>query len=183
MQYKRGMHEVIPLPPGRAAEYVRHMVAADADSGEGGVYFHPYGKDETVDRAVLLERTAQRWRTPLGEPGWRRAWGWVRDDRIVGHAELVGGHLLSELHRAHLGMGIEKAFRGQGGGRALLTTLVDWARAEPALSWIDLGVFAGNERARSLYCAFGFVEVARTRDRFRVDGVSIEDISMSLALG
>jgi len=48
--------------------------------------------------------------------------------------------------------------------------------------WIDLGVFAHNEAARALYKSVGFVEVGTVKDQFRVDGVSIDDVSMTLAL-
>jgi RimJ/RimL family protein N-acetyltransferase len=43
-------------------------------------------------------------------------------------------------------------------------------------------VFAHNHRARALYAAAGFIEVGTTRDRFRVDGVAIDDVAMTLAL-
>ena len=60
---------------------------------------------------------------------------------------------------------------------------MQWCRDATDLAWIDLGVFAHNEAARALYRKVGFVELGTTRDRFRVDGTSIDDIHMTLALG
>lgn len=171
------------LTLGDVEAYVHHMIRADADSGAGGVHFTPYGRDETVDVPGAIARERHRWSTPLEVPGWRRAWGWFRADTLVGHAYLAGGHLRSELHRASLGMGLEHGHRRQGGGRALLEAALAWARAEEALVWVDLGVFAANLPAQALYRRAGFVERGRTPDRFRVDGVSIDDISMSLSVG
>jgi ribosomal protein S18 acetylase RimI-like enzyme len=80
-----------------------------------------------------------------------------------------------------LGMGVERGFRGQGHGRALLAAAIAWAK-NAELAWLDLGVFAHNRRARALYAAVGFVEVGITRDRYRVDGTVIDDVAMVLAL-
>jgi ribosomal protein S18 acetylase RimI-like enzyme len=78
-------------------------------------------------------------------------------------------------------MGVERGWRGRGHGRALLAAAIAWARGAE-LAWIDLGVFAHNQRARALYAAVGFIEIGVTRDRFRVDGTAIDDIAMALAL-
>jgi RimJ/RimL family protein N-acetyltransferase len=63
-----------------------------------------------------------------------------------------------------------------------METAIAWARGEARLSYIDLGVFVGNDRARRLYERMGFVEQWIRRDAFRVEGVVIDDIQMTLAL-
>jgi ribosomal protein S18 acetylase RimI-like enzyme len=68
-----------------------------------------------------------------------------------------------------------------GPGPALLAAAIGWAR-RAELAWLDLGVFAHNHRARKLYTAVGFVEVGTTRDRYRVDDASIDDVAMALRL-
>ncbi len=62
-----------------------------------------------------------------------------------------------------LGLAVFAAHRGKGVARALMTALVDRARAEgvPALS---LSVEDGNEAARGLYDSLGFVTVGRVGD-------------------
>lgn len=177
------MASVQLLELSQVADYIDHMREADADSGVGAPHFHPYSATAPFDRAEALAREQRRWQTPLDAPGWRRAWGWLRDGQLVGHAYLAGGHLASELHRASLGMALQAGHRRQGGGSALLSSVVAWARAAPQLAWIDLGVFAENSPAQAVYQRFGFSETGRVADRFRVDGVSIDDIQMSLWVG
>jgi len=102
---------------------------------------------------------------------------------VVGHLELRGGRITAEMHRATLGMGLGRAYTGQGYGRRLVEVAVRWAREDAGLSWIDLGVFAGNERARRLYQRMGFVQQGAREDAFRIDaGVSVTDIQMALDL-
>lgn len=62
-----------------------------------------------------------------------------------------------------------------------MTEAITWARAE-GLRWLDLGVFADNAPARALYRQLGFVEVGTVPDAFRIDGRSVEDVSMVLDL-
>jgi RimJ/RimL family protein N-acetyltransferase len=161
---------------------VGHIARHSAESGrDGDLIFRPRSSDAPIDELATIERHQIGWAQPLDEPYWLRTWGVVIDGEIRGHIDLHGGRLSTEFHRAMLGMGVERAWRGQGHGRALLATAIGWAR-NAELAWLDLGVFAHNHRARALYAAVGFVEVGVTRDRFRVDGMSIDDVSMVLAL-
>ena len=118
------------------------------------------------------------------EPSWFRLWvaRETATDAIVGHIDLSGGRLVSELHRAELGMGIERAHRGRGVGPALLEAALAWARGTLTLDWIELGVFSANPRARRLYERFSFAQIGYIPDRFRVDGVTIDDVRMALRL-
>jgi RimJ/RimL family protein N-acetyltransferase len=131
----------------------------------------------------MRARLVKRLSTPLIETGWRRVWGVWDEDRIVGTVHLAGGDLAACLHRAQLGVGVERSHRRRGWGRTLVEAAIEWARAQPVIDWIDLGVFQGNDHAHALYLALGFVERGRTRDLFRVDGVRIDDIQMSLWVG
>ena len=161
--------------------YLELMEAVDADSGvDGAGHSNPYGKDDLPDRAEARPREITRWTTAIDEPGWRRAWGLFDGDDLVGHLYLAGGTLRSELHRVSMGMGIARSHRRRGGGRLLLETAVAWARSEPQIDWIDLGVFTDNPGARALYERVGFEAVGHTPDRFRVDGVSLGDVAMTL---
>jgi RimJ/RimL family protein N-acetyltransferase len=53
------------------------------------------------------------------------------------------------------------------------------ADAEP-IHWLDLKVFGHNTPARALYRSLGFVEIGTVADRFRIEGVSIDDVLMTL---
>jgi len=161
---------------------VAHIARHSAESGrDGDLIFRPRSSDAPIDELATIERHQVGWAQPLDEPFWLRTWGAVIDGEIRGHIDLHGGRLPSEFHRAMLGMGVERGARGRGVGRALLATAIAWAR-NAELAWLDLGVFAHNQRARALYAAVGFVEVGVTRDRFRVDGLVIDDVAMVLAL-
>jgi RimJ/RimL family protein N-acetyltransferase len=160
---------------------VAHIDRHTRESGNGDPIFRPRTLDAPIDERATMERHRVGWALPLDEPNWLRTWGVVIDGTICGHLDLHGGRLSSEGHRALLGMGVERPWRGKGHGKALLGAAITWAR-RAELSWLDLGVFAHNHRARALYAAVGFVEVGFTRDRFRVDGVAIDDIAMALAL-
>jgi ribosomal protein S18 acetylase RimI-like enzyme len=66
-------------------------------------------------------------------------------------------------------------------GRALLAMALDAAKAH-RFCWLDLRVLATNRPALALYRKVGFVETGRVEDRYRIEGASITDISMSLRL-
>ena len=154
---------------------------ADESGRDGDVIFRPRSKHEVLDEVQIGQRVRAAWGRGLHEPLWLRTWGVVVDNAIVGHLDLTGGRLAAELHRATLGMGVERRARKKGNGRAMLKTAIDWARAN-RLAWLDLGVFAHNAVARALYRSLGFVEVGYVKDQFRVDGAVIDDVQMALAL-
>jgi GNAT superfamily N-acetyltransferase len=159
-----------------------HMCRHGDESGRNGdVIFRPRSQHEVMDEVQISQRHRAAWARGLDQPLWLRTWGVVVDNAIVGHLDLNGGRLPAELHRATLGMGIERRARKKGFGRELLETAIAWARVNK-LAWLDLGVFAHNEVARSLYKSVGFVETGLVKDQFRVDGIKIDDVSMSLAL-
>jgi ribosomal protein S18 acetylase RimI-like enzyme len=94
--------------------------------------------------------------------------GWIleRDGQTVGHATVT------ERPRGvlHLGMAILPEGRGQGGGRALLRTVGDYARGCGAHK-IDLEVWVDNARAIALYISTGYeVEGMRRMQYRRRDG-------------
>ena len=173
---------IVQLDDAHLPALVAHIARHSRESGkDGDPIFRPRSSDAPIDEVATIERHRIGWAQSLDQPYWLRTWGAVIDGEIRGHLDLHGGRLPSEFHRAMLGMGVERGQRGRGHGKALLAAAIAWAR-HAELSWLDLGVFAHNERARALYRAVGFVEVGVTRDRFRVDGVAIDDVAMVLAL-
>jgi ribosomal protein S18 acetylase RimI-like enzyme len=177
----RGSMDVRTLAIGDVDDYLRHMRAVDAGSGvDGEAHSHPYSASEPFDIDAARDREVIRWSTGIDELGWRRAWGLFDAAELVGHLYLAGGMLRSELHRVNLGMGIQSSHRRQGGGRMLLVSAIEWARKQAIIAWIDLGVFSDNPGAQALYARHGFEVLGSTPDRFRVDGHSLDDISMTL---
>jgi RimJ/RimL family protein N-acetyltransferase len=161
--------------------YLRHVREVDADSGiDGAGHSHAYGRSEPCDLEAGRDREVIRWSTAIDDPAWRRAWGLFDNGELVGHLYLAGGMLRSELHRVNMGTGITRSHRRQGGGTLLLQIAIEWARSQPIIDWIDLGVFSDNGAAQALYAHHGFQVLGRTPDRFRVDGQTLDDISMTL---
>jgi RimJ/RimL family protein N-acetyltransferase len=157
-----------------AAHIERH--ARESGRGDDPV-FAPFTE---FDAQAFEETRYDSWRRAVDMPGWERCWAYFDGDRVVGHLDLSGAALYSGLHRARLGIGVERAFRGRGIGSALLTTVIQWSRRERDLIWLDLSVFAHNVRALRLYEQHGFREVGRTPDAYRLNSQSIEDVHMSL---
>jgi len=159
----------------------QHIERHAGESGrEGDIVFAPFSE---FDRDAYEASRFESWRRAVDLPGWERCWGAIYNDRIIGHLDLTGGHLYSALHRARLGIGVERGQRGRGIGSLLLQAAIRWAGQERDLLWLDLSVFAHNERARRLYEKLGFVEVGRTTDAYRMGKQSIDDVHMTLRVG
>lgn len=170
--------EIRPMTAADRDDYQAHSARYLPGSGEGGVYFTPY--DYHAGELPEIADFAG-FDLPLTEPRWQR-WFAAVDPvvGIVGVVQLHGSTLRSGLHRCSLGIGLERDWRGQGFGEALMLTAIDFCRGEPGLDWIDLGVFSGNPRARALYEKLGFVEVGRREDCYRIGAESVTDFQMTL---
>ena len=86
-----------------------------------------------------------------------------------------------EQHRGDLSIAIRAGCRGEGLGRELMRTAIDWARAVH-LAKLTLGVFPGNQPALALYRAMGFVEEGRLRGHLRLAGGDRDLVLMGLQL-
>ena len=152
---------------------------------DGRPIFQPYSRDAPWVASERMEPFRRGLDAPVGEPHWRRTWGAFDDSgagggAIMGHVDLRAHDEPSTRHRALLGMGVHRAHRRRGLGRALVEFVMAWAREETALEWIDLGFLGGNTPAERLYRSVGFEVVGRVRDMFRVDGLSVDDIRMAV---
>jgi len=83
--------------------------------------------------------------------------------RVAGqlHCTRSGGSR-TRRHVAGFGITVARDARGIGVGRALLQALETWAR-EHGVTRVELGVFAGNERAYGLYRSLGYIEEGTER--------------------
>ena len=172
-----------------APAFVDHLVRNAPSPGvRSPPISDPFPSSQKIDAAAYLKSAQRRWLIPAGEPGWGRAWGVFANssfekDFLVGEVTLSTSRLIeTQMHRAILGMGIEPSYRGNGLGTEMLKTALSWAKEQHFLAWVDLGVFAHNAPARRLYANFGFQEIGRCVDCFRVDDVRVDDIQMTLDL-
>ena len=98
--------------------------------------------------------------------------------RVAGQADVRKLGSARVDHVAILGIGIHPEFQNLGLGRALMESIIDWAR-ENSVIRLDLNVRCDNDRAIRLYESLGFVREG-VRERFiRLDdGRFIDDAVM-----
>ncbi len=100
---------------------------------------------------------------------------------LVGHGMLDPLPWVAVRHVVHLTLAVHPGWQGQGVGRALLSALIDWARAAPAVEKIELHVRSSNAVAHALYRKLGFTEVGRWHRRVKIaPDQYLDDISMEL---
>jgi RimJ/RimL family protein N-acetyltransferase len=93
----------------------------------------------------------------------------VEAGTVVGWCDIRPGRHPGFGHSGALGMGVLKAWRGRGLGRALLEACIRKA-FERGLTRVELEVYAGNAAAIALYRRLGFVEEGRKRRARFLDG-------------
>lgn len=164
------------------AHYRAHLQRHFAESGQGEPAFAPFPGGANIDFDGWQRLAETQLALPIWVPGWRRAWCVWEDSNVVGHVELTGAELAVSLHRATLGVGLERGLRGQGRGGAAMADAIHWAKTQAELSWVDLTVFSHSHRAIALYRRLGFEELCTRTDRHRIDGQRIDEIMMTLAL-
>lgn len=91
----------------------------------------------------------------------------IVDGKLVGSAGIEPlGTAEKMRHRAEFGVSIEKAYWGQGIGRALTSACIAVAK-EAGYAQLELQVVADNRAAVALYESMGFVEYGRNPRGFR----------------
>lgn len=101
----------------------------------------------------------------------------------VGHAWFEPLGLEVTRHVVQLTMAVHPGWQGRGIGKALLTSLLEWARSAPRVERAELRVRSGNTNAMALYRALGFVEEGRMVKRIKVaPDRYFDDVAMGLWL-
>lgn len=135
-----------------------------------------YEDELARDPAVTVERISPTENT--------RVFGAFREDRLVGTVGLRRQTGKKERHKAFVwGVYVTPAERGQGIARLLMARVVDEARRLPGLARVNIAVNAANEPALRLYESLGFEAYGLEPDALRVDGESLAELWMTLALG
>lgn len=174
----------VTLRDGREVE-IRHALPVEAPDGVEylrDLYHHDarflitQGPEYDADPAPYAEKLAGS----LARPNALHLYAWT-ERRVVADTMLIGGTKARDRHTGWLGVGVRPAWQGRGLGRALVTTLLDWAAAHDHLERVTLRVFAGNARAIALYHDLGFVAEGAGRRAFKLeDGSYTDDVGMVL---
>ena len=83
------------------------------------------------------------------------------DNLIVGMLFFIANAKRKNSHTGEFGVSVHPEFHGKGIGRQLINTLLNWAKANPAIEKVYLNVFSTNQPAIDLYRDLGFVEEGR----------------------
>lgn len=121
-----------------------------------------------VTREWLLARNEQQ-RSPEKMAARRKRFeesghtGWIAKDQAGNIVGATNPHI-DELGVQHVGsLYVDKAFHGTGVGSALMQKVIEWSDPKKP---ITLGVVTYNERAKSFYKKWGFVEVPDSETLF-----------------
>jgi ribosomal protein S18 acetylase RimI-like enzyme len=141
------MH-VARLQPSNASEYRELMLQA-------------YELAADAFTTTAEERAAEPesfWIKRIADPtGLSTAFGAFEGQNLVGTVELEFSAKPKTKHKALvIGMYTAPAARGKGVGRALLESIVEYARAKDGLLLLTLTVTEANEPAVNLYHSLGF---------------------------
>lgn len=163
--------------PDDAAAYREYMLSAVPSADGVGLYVDEVSTAE--EYREKLTKYDPEWHglclfaEPVDHPG-----------RIVGDCGLSPFKRRKMMGVVVMGMMCDEGWRGVGLGRALLGSALRWARANPGVRRVELGVLVTNPGALSLYRSMGFVQEGLHRGRFRQrDGSLVDDLTMALDVG
>ena len=182
------MIAIRPAIPGDLPALFAYLGEQLAENGrDGAPLFQPMERTDTGVPPAMRERFANGLATPIGQPGWRRAWiALDAAGMVAGHVDLRARTEPASSHRILLGMGVRHDLRRLGLGTQLLQTALAWAQALRAqgapFAWIDLEVLAQNYQARALYLRSGFHVTGEVPDLYRIGGAQVGAVSMSIRL-
>jgi RimJ/RimL family protein N-acetyltransferase len=106
----------------------------------------------------------------------------VYEGQLIGNIDLSGRQREIMQHTGEIGMGMLKEWRNAGLGTALLIALIDWAKENPILEKLCLGVYVENKAGLALYTKLGFTEDGRQNNFFKQNNRYYDNIIMSLDL-
>lgn len=97
------------------------------------------------------------------------------------------GNINSDFRKriAHIGdvsLAVKKKYWGIGIGSAVMQTIVGFAKANGVTEILHLGVREGNKAGYALYKKFGFEEIGRYKNYFKIGENYYDEILMNLYL-
>jgi len=163
--------------------FMSHAELQAKESGNGTtVRFGLRGPSDPFDRGRIRRLLEIGLSGAVGTPGWCRVWIDEGSSEIRGHVGLRAHAEPQSRHRALVNTGVLERYRRQGIAAGLMDAAIRWATAHGALTWLDAEVFGHNEPALALHRKFGFTEVGRVTDLYRLDGAPVDDVRLTLRL-
>jgi RimJ/RimL family protein N-acetyltransferase len=96
--------------------------------------------------------------------------------RIIGMMDFRPGARKKNSHHGEFGMSVHPDFQGEGIGRHMLETLIDWAQKNPRIEILRLRVSSKNKNAHELYKSCGFKEEGRELQSMKLSDGSYDDL-------
>ena len=160
--------EIRPLTPADAAAYRGIRLAGLRESPEA--FGSTFDRENIQPLAWFRDRLAAS-----------QVFGAFCSADLLGIAGFAIREGEKERHKGLLwGMYVRPDVRKAGLGRQLVEAVVEYARAHVEV--VQLSVVSGNEPARRLYAALGFVEYGLERDSLKQNGRYYDEILMALDL-
>ncbi len=133
----------------------------------------------TLEDFHMTEEQEALWlQTNLDDPG-KIVIVAENESQIIGMLDFHNGERKRIAHHGEFGISVNRAWRNQGVGRALLSRLLLWAQEQPAIEKVCLEVFATNTRAISLYQDLAFQEEGRFAKQIKLaPGMYVDTIRM-----
>ena len=144
-----------------------------ADEPDNGISYSPGEYNRTVEedrQRIEVALTADEQHILIAEV----------DGKLVGHCSCTGSTKRALRHNVGLGIDVDRDYRGQGVGSALMGAMMDWARANPMLQRVELEVFTHNLPAIHLYLKFGFEIEGRKKRSYFKEGRYVDSYLMAL---
>jgi RimJ/RimL family protein N-acetyltransferase len=99
----------------------------------------------------------------------------IHNEKVVGNLDITGGKRRRLRHTGLVGMGMLRAYRSKGLGKAILEAGIKWAKEQKQLDRLWLQILAGNEPAIKLYEQAGFIEEGRQKDFIKIGKGQYQD--------
>lgn len=161
------------IRPTRPDEDAAALVAVrDQVAAEGGLIAGVPGERSVLEESLAVANLAA---------GGGLALSLEMEGQVCGNLMVHRRRGPYESHLGDLSIALGEGCRGQGLGRALIETAVDWARAV-GMGKLTLSVFPGNARALALYRSCGFEEEGLLRGHVRLASGDADLVVMGLRL-
>ncbi|MFM9282266.1 GNAT family N-acetyltransferase [Paenibacillus jiagnxiensis] len=103
-------------------------------------------------------------------------------EEMIGFLDFHNGHKIRNKHQGTLAMNVAQKYRNQGIGKALLSSLLDWAERSPLIEKVALEVVTENYPAIQLYRSLGFMEEGRKIKAIKVNQDTYYDVMLMARL-